>query len=446
MAAFLLTTLPTNDLGLLTRSLPIASELAARGHSIVFCSPAASPRRLIAEAGFRNVTPRHPVYQLAAIGRGIGPLTSFIRSRGWREDHGSLRRFVARLLPALPLKYAPATSEVWDTDHAAAMMGMLNQGFVRAMCQALIETIDECRPDVIVDFWNPCAVIAARVLHKPLVTVIQADAHPASRGFIWWKPRPAGTPTAVGAVNAVMRSYGLDGVNTLREMSIGDLTLVVGTPETDPLPDGVAVSYIGASLWQSGSGALPEAIAALGSDRPLVWIYSGNPRYGFAGEAFDSLALLKASIEALAGEDVRVVLTTGYHEMPKRLLPLPPNVQHEPYVPGLTMAARSDLLVHHGGYGSCQTGLYCGNPAVIVPTFSERESNARRVAAVGAGIVVPVDTSSGKKRVDAAHVRAAVRRLLAEPSFTANAALAGERLRAYGGAVRAASLIEKFCP
>ena len=32
---------------------------------------------------------------------------------------------MARLLPALPIKYAPATSEVWDTDHAAAMMGML---------------------------------------------------------------------------------------------------------------------------------------------------------------------------------------------------------------------------------------------------------------------------------------------------------------------------------
>jgi len=39
MTKFLFTTLPTNDLGLLTRSLPVADELARRGHEIAFCSP-----------------------------------------------------------------------------------------------------------------------------------------------------------------------------------------------------------------------------------------------------------------------------------------------------------------------------------------------------------------------------------------------------------------------
>jgi len=48
------------------------------------------------------------------------------------------------------------------------------------------------------------------------------------------------------------------------------------------------------------------------------------------------------------------------------------------------MAERSDLLIHHGGYGSCQTGLVTGTPAVIIPTYAERESNARRIAALGA--------------------------------------------------------------
>jgi UDP:flavonoid glycosyltransferase YjiC (YdhE family) len=48
------------------------------------------------------------------------------------------------------------------------------------------------------------------------------------------------------------------------------------------------------------------------------------------------------------------------------------------------MAERSDLLIHHGGYGSCQTGRLCGKPAAIVPTYAERERNPRRVAALGA--------------------------------------------------------------
>jgi len=46
---------------------------------------------------------------------------------------------------------------------------------------------------------------------------------------------------------------------------------------------------------------------------------------------------------------------------------LPPNFYYASYVPGLAMAERSDLLIHHGGYGSCQTGLYAGTPAVIIP-------------------------------------------------------------------------------
>jgi hypothetical protein len=77
-------------------------------------------------------------------------------------------------------------------------------------------------------------------------------------------------------------------------------------------------------------------------------------------------------------------LTTGHDELPRELLPLPVNCRHEAYLPGLAMADHADLLIHHGGYGSCQTGLFAGKPAVIMPTFSERESNARRVAALGA--------------------------------------------------------------
>jgi UDP:flavonoid glycosyltransferase YjiC (YdhE family) len=108
------------------------------------------------------------------------------------------------------------------------------------------------------------------------------------------------------------------------------------------------------------------------------------------------------------------------------------------------MTERSDLLIHHGGHGSCQTGLYACKPAVIIPTYSERESNARRIAALGPGAFVPVENASGEKRVRAERLRATIRRVLADPSFADNARRTGERLRAYRGAPRAAHLIERF--
>jgi len=190
---------------------------------------------------------------------------------------------------------------------------------------------------------------------------------------------------------------------------------------------------------------LPDWINDLSQEKPVIWVYPGNPRYmPGVSTPVDSAVILHACTAALADEEVQVVLTTGHHPLPKEVLPLPANFRHEPYVPGLAMAERSDLLIHHGGYGSCQTGLYTGTPAVIIPTFSERESNARRVAALGAGdLIVPTADASGrKKHVPVEELRAKVRRVLSDPSFTINARRVSEKMQAYGGASEAARLIE----
>ena len=46
MPRFLFTTLASDDLGLLARTLPVARELKQRGHQVAFCNPAAAPRKL----------------------------------------------------------------------------------------------------------------------------------------------------------------------------------------------------------------------------------------------------------------------------------------------------------------------------------------------------------------------------------------------------------------
>jgi len=317
MTTFLFTTLPTNDLGLLTRSLPIARELAEQGHTIFFCSPAKAPSRLIAEAGFDNLLPRHPIYDLMAGDQSLQGLVRFITSGQWRQRYDNLFRFFYQLIPALPIKSAPNTLEVWNMDHAGALMGLLNEGFVRASCSALQATMVDCGADVVVDFWNPLAVMAARAQNIPVITVIQADAHPASQGFIWWKTHPSHLPTPVPVMNKVLAEHALPAVSRLGELCVGDLTLVVGMPETDPLPATADVTYIGPILWQKPGATLPEWIANLGRDKPLIWVYSGNPRYSSKSETLDSMVVVHACIAALANEDVHVVLTTGHHPLPK---------------------------------------------------------------------------------------------------------------------------------
>ena len=189
-------------------------------------------------------------------------------------------------------------------------------------------------------------------------------------------------------------------------------------------------------------GASGARVDELEGGKPLIWVYSGNPQYLPVRSPVDSAVVVQACIEALACEPVKVVLTTGHHALPRRTLPLPDNFRYEPFVPGVEMARRSDLLIHHGGYGSCQMGLSTGTPAVIMPTYSERESNARRVAALGAGeFLLPLEGRRGRKSVSAQELRGLVRRVLAEPAYEALARRVGESLAAFGGAPEAARLI-----
>jgi len=367
-----------------------------------------------------------------------------IKSAQFKRDFGNLFNFLSQLIWTVPTKYPPITSEIWNMDHMAALAGMLNENLVRTTCEAMLELMAECQADVIVDFWNPVACIAARASSKPLITVIQADIHPHSQGFIWWREPPPDIPTPVPVFNKVLAEYNLAPITKTGELCLGDLTLVLGIPETDPLPEDAQVTYIGPILWQRSAAKLPDWVDNLSDEKPVIWVYSGNPRYLPVSTPVDSDIVLHACIAALAEEDVQVVLTSGYHTLPKEFLPLPANFHFEPYVPGLTMAERSDLLIHHGGYGSCQTGLYTGTPAVIIPTYSERESNARRIAAAGAGdFVVPTaETSGRKKRVQVEEVRAKVKQVLSNPSFAKNARRISEQMQLYGGATEAAYLIE----
>jgi UDP:flavonoid glycosyltransferase YjiC (YdhE family) len=113
-----------------------------------------------------------------------------------------------------------------------------------------------------------------------------------------------------------------------------------------------------------------------------------------------------------------VVLTTGYQERPEEVGALPSNFHHAAYLPGSAKAARADLMVHHGGHSSVMTGLSAGTPAVIIPTSTERECNARRLTAAGAGeIVLPVPVTDVEKRIDPAEFSAKVHRVLNDSSY-----------------------------
>lgn len=419
MSRFLFTMLPANDLGLPTRMVPIARALADRGHDVAVFNPSPAPSKLIAEAGLTNLPPP------------------------------------TRPMPAPALDLAPI-AEGWDVEHFFSGF-YTGAEFVRDSVAVYLDLIRDYAPDVVVDSFDPIACFAARILNVPLVTVLQGNFHPASRGFLWWRnDRPANLPSPAAFFNAVAAAHGLPSLARCTDLMAGDLSLIVGTPETDPVGDRANVTWanltwIGPMLFERPGATLPSFITELdsnnshSSNRPLIWVYSGNPRYFPTASPVDSIVVIRAAIATLADEPIDVVLTTGYQELPAEFGALPANFRHADYVPGPLMAARADLIVFHGGHSSVMTSLAAGTPSVIIPTISERESNARRLASLGAGeVVLPVTGRDGEKHVDVADFRAKVRRVLHEPSYRASAQRVAAAMRNYGGATAAAQRLEHF--
>jgi len=408
MAKFLFTMLPANDLGLPTRLVPIARALADRGHEVAVFNPAPAPSKLIAEAGLQNF-----------------PMPS-------------------RPMPA-PVMDLVQVGSAWDVEEFFAAV-YLDEEATRGETAVYVDVIRDYDPDVVVDSFGLLTCLAARVLAVPLVTVLQGNIHPASDGFLWWKKdRPAGLPSAAVVINKVAAEYGIAPVERCADLLAGNLSLILGTPETDPLPASANVQYVGAIVWQREKALLPEWVDALNRHKPLIWVYSGNPRYANAPTPIDSIVVIRAAIEALGDMPVHVVLTTGFQEVPDEVGTLPPNFTHAAYLPGLAMAERCDLMVHHGGHGSVMTGLWAGTPAVIVPTITERESNARRLVAAGAGeIVMPMTRADGEKAIVAVEFGVAVNRVLKDAAYRHSAKRVSESMRHYAGAKAAADRVEQF--
>lgn len=136
---------------------------------------------------------------------------------------------------------------------------------------------------------------------------------------------------------------------------------------------------------------------------------------------------------------MHVVMTTGTHRRPADLglEPLAANVRVESWVPHTDLLPRTDVFVTTGGAGSVLAALRCGVPVLVVPTEWDKPESARRVVYAGAGLAL------SPRQCTPARVRAAVERLLTEPSFRARARELAADFARSGGAARAAELVER---
>lgn len=145
--------------------------------------------------------------------------------------------------------------------------------------------------------------------------------------------------------------------------------------------------------------------------------------------------LLRAALDGLAGEPVRVIATWNGRE-PGWLAGyrVPANAVLVPWLSYAQTMPACDVAVLHGGHGTLVRALVSGCVPVVSPAAGDMFENAARTDWAGLGVRLP------RRLLSARTLRLAVRSALADPALARRVA----SLPPADGATRAAELIETW--
>ncbi|UXA16465.1 glycosyltransferase [Mycobacterium sp. SMC-4] len=153
----------------------------------------------------------------------------------------------------------------------------------------------------------------------------------------------------------------------------------------------------------------PPWWSELGEPRPVVHVTQGTV------DNADLRRLIEPTIEALADEDVTVVVTTGGRPLSQLPASLPTNVFAAEFIPHDVLLPLVDVMVTNGGYGAVQRALASGVPLVVAGRTEDKPEVAARVEYFGAGLNLRTGTPTAEQ------VRRAVNEVLRDPRYRAHA-------------------------
>jgi UDP:flavonoid glycosyltransferase YjiC (YdhE family) len=163
-------------------------------------------------------------------------------------------------------------------------------------------------------------------------------------------------------------------------------------------------------------------------DAPLVYVTMGT--------VFSDVAPLLAILAGLGDLDVRVLVTVGPRVDPAALGPQPAHVRVAQYVPQAALLHHCDVVVSHAGSGTMLASIRHGIPQLCLPQGADQFINAAALASAGAGISLTPSAATPSA------IRDAVARLLDHASYRDAAAALGQSMAAMPMPEDVAVLIE----
>ena len=302
-------------------------------------------------------------------------------------------------------------------------------------------------PDVVVaDILTVATALAAQIEERRWATLIPhvlpvfepgfppysiGARYPRTRlgGRLWSLLDPLvnqGTEEGRVQLNGARERVGLPPLDHAHGGISRDLAIVGTFPQLEyPRREWPSWAHVtGPLMWERpyGDVELPPG------DDPLVLIAPSTAQDG-------EQSMLRAAVEGLAGEPVRVLATYNRRPPPWQI-DLPANARLVEWVSYARTMPRCAAVVCHAGHGTVVRALASGAPVVACPATGDMPENAARVAWAGAGVSLP------RRLVTQRGIRLAVRRVLGDASFAARARELRDWAAQNDGAANAADAVE----
>lgn len=287
--------------------------------------------------------------------------------------------------------------QVSGDEHARVAIGGIFAGACAAAAlPAMLETLGSWRPTIVVrESQEYASLVAAEKMGIPCVRVA-ISARGAEQSTMRF---------AVEEVDVRRRSLDLpadpEGARIRSEDALTLFPPSFEGPEAESSP----ARTLRFRARREAAAPLPPWWGERGE--PFVYLTLGT----VIGNIAEHHAAYRATLDAVADLPVRALLTTGAELPHETLGTVPANVHVERFVPQDQVLPHAAAVVFHGGSGTVQGALAAGVPMVVAPMFADQQFNAGCVAAAGAGLALP------EGMPDPAALRAALVRVLAEPSF-----------------------------
>jgi hypothetical protein len=175
-------------------------------------------------------------------------------------------------------------------------------------------------------------------------------------------------------------------------------------------------------------------------ERPPYLDEPGDPwiLVSISSQRQDDIQLANATLEAVADQPFRVVVTLGPEHDPSELVERPRNARIETTVSHAAVLERAVLLVGHAGHGTVMKALWHGTPMVLIPWGRDQPGVAARAQALGVAEVVARDAA------DATSVAAATNRVLNSKEMRERTMFHSVRLRSTNPPDVAVRLLEQL--